>query len=181
MNFANIPTNDVHVSHPFKAHLSAWVSPFLPSPQRSSHPLPFPPKTLPPPPLPLKATAVYLCIYLTVMMRVYYLPVSQDDIVKLQTVNLAAKLCIANPKQTKLLCQYVLNLAKYDQNYDIRDRARFLRQLVLPEEVCLCPRTLFAHLHVPVQLPAAICPTVCLHVCLSVCCSALCQSLSVCL
>ena len=54
MNFANIPTNDVHVSHPFKAHLSAWVSPFLPSPQRSSHPLPFPPKTLPPPPLPPK-------------------------------------------------------------------------------------------------------------------------------
>jgi len=59
---------------------------------------------------------------------------NEDDIVKLQTVNLAAKLCIANPKQTKLLCQYVLNLAKYDQNYDIRDRARFLRQLVLPEE-----------------------------------------------
>ena len=51
-------------------------------------------------------------------------------------VNLAAKLCITNPKQTKVLCQYVLNLAKYDQNYDIRDRARFLRQLVLPEEVC---------------------------------------------
>ena len=54
---------------------------------------------------------------------------------KLQTVNLAAKLCIANAKQSKLLCQYVLNLAKYDQNYDIRDRARFLRQLVLPDEV----------------------------------------------
>ena len=61
----------------------------------------------------------------------------QDDAVKLQTVNLAAKLCIANPKQTKLLCQYVLSLAKYDQNYDIRDRARFLRQLVLPGEVFL--------------------------------------------
>ena len=25
-------------------------------------------------------------------------------------------------------------MAKYDQNYDIRDRARFLRQLVLPDE-----------------------------------------------
>lgn len=25
-------------------------------------------------------------------------------------------------------------MAKYDQNYDIRDRARFLRQLVLPAE-----------------------------------------------
>ncbi len=54
---------------------------------------------------------------------------------KLQTVNLAAKLCIANAKQSKLLCQYVLNLAKYDLNYDIRDRARFLQKLVLPEEV----------------------------------------------
>jgi len=73
--------------------------------------------------------------------------------VKLQIVNLAAKLCVTNKKQvcfcvnlieymplvvamqTKLLYQYVLNLAKYDQNYDIRDRARFLRQLVLPDEV----------------------------------------------
>lgn len=54
---------------------------------------------------------------------------------KLQTVNLAAKLCISNPRQTKSLCQYILNMAKYDQNYDIRDRARFLRQLVLPTEV----------------------------------------------
>ena len=51
---------------------------------------------------------------------------------KLQIINLAAKLCITNPKQTKLLCQYVFNLAKYDQNYDIRDRTRLLRQLVLP-------------------------------------------------
>ncbi len=54
---------------------------------------------------------------------------------KLQTINLAAKLHIANAKQSKLLCQYVMNLAKYDLNYDIRDRARFLRQLVLPDEV----------------------------------------------
>ncbi|XP_078684909.1 AP-3 complex subunit beta-1-like isoform X4 [Branchiostoma floridae x Branchiostoma belcheri] len=58
--------------------------------------------------------------------------INEEDIVKLQILNLAAKLCITNPKQTKLLCQYVLNLAKYDQNYDIRDRARFIRQLVSP-------------------------------------------------
>ena len=58
--------------------------------------------------------------------------VLQEDIVKLQILNLAAKLCLTNSKQTKLLCQYVFNLAKYDQNYDIRDRARFLRQLILP-------------------------------------------------
>lgn len=36
--------------------------------------------------------------------------------------------------QSKLLTQYVLNLAKYDQNYDIRDRARFIRQLIVPNE-----------------------------------------------
>jgi hypothetical protein len=60
---------------------------------------------------------------------------SQEDIVKLQTVNLAAKLCIANAKQSKILCQYVLSLAKYDLNYDIRDRARFLQRLVLPSDV----------------------------------------------
>ena len=53
---------------------------------------------------------------------------------KLQILNLAAKLCITNSKQTRLLCQYVFNLAKYDQNYDIRDRSRFLRQLVIPAE-----------------------------------------------
>ena len=95
----------------------------------------------------------------------------QEDIVKLQTVNLAAKLCIANPKQTKLLCQYVLNLAKYDQNYDIRDRARFLRQLVLPEEVSLSGcvsfstcRTVSLSILLPVSLSA------CLSVCLFVAC-----------
>ncbi|BFY98475.1 hypothetical protein BsWGS_01515 [Bradybaena similaris] len=60
--------------------------------------------------------------------------VNEEDIVKLQVLNLSVKLCITNPKQTKLLCQYVLNLAKYDQNYDIRDRSRFLRQFVLPSD-----------------------------------------------
>ncbi|XP_041964658.1 AP-3 complex subunit beta-2 isoform X4 [Alosa sapidissima] len=57
---------------------------------------------------------------------------NEEDIVKLQIINLAAKLYLTNSKQTKLLTQYVLNLAKYDQNYDIRDRARFIRQLIVP-------------------------------------------------
>jgi AP-3 complex subunit beta len=47
---------------------------------------------------------------------------SEEVLVKLQILNLAAKLCIVNPKQTKLLAQYVFSLAKYDQNYDIRDQ-----------------------------------------------------------
>ncbi|XP_043933750.1 AP-3 complex subunit beta-2 isoform X2 [Protopterus annectens] len=59
---------------------------------------------------------------------------NEEDIVKLQITNLAAKLYLTNHKQTKLLAQYVLNLAKYDQNYDIRDRARFIRQLIIPTE-----------------------------------------------
>ncbi|GCC33570.1 hypothetical protein chiPu_0012040 [Chiloscyllium punctatum] len=59
---------------------------------------------------------------------------NEEDIVKLQITNLAAKLYLTNSKQTKLLTQYVLNLAKYDQNYDIRDRARFIRQLIVPTE-----------------------------------------------
>lgn len=58
----------------------------------------------------------------------------ESNIVKLQALNLAVKLYLTNPEQTGLLCQYVFNLAKYDQNYDIRDRARFLRHFVLPED-----------------------------------------------
>ncbi|XP_061149629.1 AP-3 complex subunit beta-1 [Syngnathus typhle] len=57
---------------------------------------------------------------------------AEEDIVKLQAVNLAAKLYLTNSKQTKLLTQYILNLGKYDQNYDIRDRTRFIRQLIVP-------------------------------------------------
>ncbi|CAL1678012.1 unnamed protein product [Lasius platythorax] len=60
--------------------------------------------------------------------------VNEQDIVKLQTLNLAVKLCLNNPVQTKLFCQYVFQLAKYDQNYDIRDRARFLRQFIFEDE-----------------------------------------------
>ncbi|KAJ8339307.1 hypothetical protein SKAU_G00360930 [Synaphobranchus kaupii] len=59
---------------------------------------------------------------------------SEEDLVKLQTVNLAAKLYLTNSKQTKLLTQYILNLGKYDPNYDIRDRTRFIRQLIVPNE-----------------------------------------------
>ncbi|XP_047426105.1 AP-3 complex subunit beta-1 isoform X2 [Mugil cephalus] len=59
---------------------------------------------------------------------------AEEDIVKLQIVNLAAKLYLTNSKQTKLLTQYILNLGKYDQSYDIRDRTRFIRQLIVPNE-----------------------------------------------
>ncbi|XP_075361671.1 AP-3 complex subunit beta-2 isoform X5 [Mycteria americana] len=69
-------------------------------------------------------------------------PAQHSEIIKhmakltdnIQVINLAAKLYLTNSKQSKLLTQYVLNLAKYDQNYDIRDRARFIRQLIVPTE-----------------------------------------------
>ncbi|KAM9214184.1 AP-3 complex subunit beta-1 isoform 2-T2 [Leptosomus discolor] len=59
---------------------------------------------------------------------------NEDDLVKLQILNLGSKLYLTNSKQTKLLTQYVLNLGKYDQSYDIRDRTRFIRQLIVPNE-----------------------------------------------
>lgn len=37
------------------------------------------------------------------------------------------KLYIRNEDQTKLLCKYIFTLARYDQDYDIRDRARLLK------------------------------------------------------
>lgn len=57
---------------------------------------------------------------------------NETDQVKLQVLNLSVKLCLTNPGQTKLLTQYVLNLAKYDMNYDIRDRARYIRAFLFP-------------------------------------------------
>lgn len=58
--------------------------------------------------------------------------INEEDIVKLQILNLSIKLYLTNPQQTHLLCQYVFNLARYDQNYDIRDRSRFLKQFIFP-------------------------------------------------
>ena len=55
--------------------------------------------------------------------------VPQADVVKFQVLNLAVKLFISNPKQTSLLFKYVMELAKYDVNHDLRDRARMLRSL----------------------------------------------------
>ncbi|XP_037935217.1 AP-3 complex subunit beta-2 [Teleopsis dalmanni] len=58
--------------------------------------------------------------------------VDEENVVKLQVLNLGVKLYLTNPQQTSLLCQYVFTLARYDSNYDVRDRARFLRQFIFP-------------------------------------------------
>lgn len=62
----------------------------------------------------------------------YFFIIQQEDSVKLQVLNLGVKLYLTNPQQTSLLCQYVFTLARYDPNYDVRDRARFLHQFIFP-------------------------------------------------
>ena len=51
---------------------------------------------------------------------------------KLQTVTLAAKLLVLSPadRTIGLLTRYVLSLARYDQNFDVRDRGRMLGALL---------------------------------------------------
>ena len=56
----------------------------------------------------------------------------QNPEVKLQIISLAAKLLVLNPTNTtlQLLGRYALTLARYDQDYDVRDRARFVASLL---------------------------------------------------
>lgn len=51
---------------------------------------------------------------------------------KLQAVTLAAKLLVLSPTHGTLtqLAKYVFALARYDRNYDVRDRGRMLQQLL---------------------------------------------------
>ena len=51
---------------------------------------------------------------------------------KLQAITLAAKLLVLSPSHTTLtqLGKYVFALARYDRNYDVRDRGRMLQQLL---------------------------------------------------
>jgi len=56
---------------------------------------------------------------------------NSDDVVKLQVITLAVKLICLHPTDHTLglLYEYIMNLARYDVNYDIRDRARMLKGL----------------------------------------------------
>ncbi|XP_054163983.1 AP-3 complex subunit beta-2-like [Oppia nitens] len=70
----------------------------------------------------------------------------EADTVKLQSLNLAGKLMITQDTsdRIKLLVNFLFNLAKYDLNYDVRDRGRFLRQLLnepeLAKRILLVPK-----------------------------------------
>jgi AP-3 complex subunit beta len=56
----------------------------------------------------------------------------EDVLVKLQTVALATKLFVLSPNDyiLMLLSQYTFSLARYDTNYDVRDRGRMLASLL---------------------------------------------------
>lgn len=56
----------------------------------------------------------------------------EESLVKLQVVTLAAKLFVLNCVDARLglLCRYVFSLARYDLNYDVRDRGRILSGLL---------------------------------------------------
>lgn len=57
----------------------------------------------------------------------------EASLVKLQTLTLAAKLILLAPthRTLVLLTQHVLTLARYDEDWDVRDRARMLKALLI--------------------------------------------------
>ncbi|KAG0027329.1 AP-3 complex subunit beta-2 [Podila clonocystis] len=62
---------------------------------------------------------------------------SESESSKLQILTLGGKLIAQEGKLSKtinLMFQYILNMARYDLNYDVRDRARFLRALVYGQQ-----------------------------------------------
>lgn len=61
---------------------------------------------------------------------------TEPDVVKLQIINLAVKLLLTNPEQTHALAHYIFFMAKFDTNYDIRDKVRLIRFLLPQNPVC---------------------------------------------
>lgn len=52
---------------------------------------------------------------------------------KLQTLNLAVRLWATDRERCELVVKYVLQLARYDRSYDIRDRCRLLRNCLFKD------------------------------------------------
>ena len=83
----------------------------------------------------LRKSAKFFCqevFFITQCDPNLYQPDNQTPIVKLQIVTLAAKLVALSPndRHLELLSQFVFSLAKYDVDYDVRDRARMLTSLL---------------------------------------------------
>ncbi|KHJ91054.1 adaptin region [Oesophagostomum dentatum] len=56
--------------------------------------------------------------------------VNEDEIVKVETLKLAVKLWMVHREDCEKLVHYVFQLARFDLSYDVRDRCRFLRNLL---------------------------------------------------
>ncbi|RLN70532.1 hypothetical protein BBJ29_006750 [Phytophthora kernoviae] len=66
--------------------------------------------------------------------------------VRLQILNLAVKLGLREPQKRtiQLLLQYVIELCKFDVDYDVRDRARLVRAALSGDATIVNPHKLFA-------------------------------------
>ncbi|KAF8366488.1 apb-3 [Pristionchus pacificus] len=56
---------------------------------------------------------------------------TEHESVKLETLKLAVALWIVKRESVSTLVQYILQLARFDLSYDMRDRVRFLRNLMM--------------------------------------------------
>ena len=56
---------------------------------------------------------------------------TEESQVKLQVLTLACKLYLAEPATCEKLFRYVMEMARYDMDFDIRDRARMMRGILL--------------------------------------------------
>eukprot|EP00960_Hanusia_phi_P037298 752853-Hanusia_phi.AAC.2 len=54
--------------------------------------------------------------------------------VKLQILNLSCRLFLTEPETCKTMFVYVLDMSRYDTDFDIRDRARMMRTILLTEK-----------------------------------------------
>ncbi|TYZ58674.1 hypothetical protein PybrP1_003820 [[Pythium] brassicae (nom. inval.)] len=66
--------------------------------------------------------------------------------VRIQLLNLAVKLALREPQRrpVQLLLQYVVELCKFDPEYDVRDRARLIRASLSGDASIVNPHKLFA-------------------------------------
>jgi vesicle coat complex subunit len=76
-----------------------------------------------------------IIIFVPDILRTFAKQFTKEELqVKYQILNLAAKLASVDPQPKNLLLfEYVLKLARYDINYDLRDKARFYKALVLDQ------------------------------------------------
>ncbi|UMM12195.1 hypothetical protein L5515_001096 [Caenorhabditis briggsae] len=60
---------------------------------------------------------------------------TENELVKLEALKLAVKLWLVKRDDSEKIVQYVFQLARFDLSYDVRDRCRFLRNLMFNTEI----------------------------------------------